>query len=77
MGICYGQLGQKALALRSFDTALELDPQYEPAIVNRAVVAALQEGEKLPQGKVETIEYYKEYARNKKSYIETIVQQSK
>ena len=77
MGICYGQLGQKALALRAFDTALELDPQYEPAIVNRAVVAALQEGEKLTQGKVETIEYYKEYPRNKKSYIQTIVQQSK
>ncbi|MFH0998546.1 MAG: tetratricopeptide repeat protein [Pseudomonadota bacterium] len=77
MGICYGQLGQKALALRAFDTALELDPQYEPAIVNRAVVESLQEGETLPQGKVETIDYYKDYPRNKKSYIQTVVEQSK
>lgn len=77
MGICYGQLGQKVQALRAFDTALEIDPQYEPAIVNRTIVESLQEGEKFSPDKIKTIEYYKDYPRNKKSYIQTVDQQSK
>lgn len=77
MGICYGQLGQKALALEAFDTALELDPNYEPALVNRVIVESLQEGEKLPSGKVDSVEYYKEYPLKKKSYIQSLVQQLK
>jgi len=77
MGICYGKLGQKALALQALDMALELDPDYEIAIVNRAIVASLQEGNKLSPDKVESIEYYTEYARNGKSYIQTIDQKRK
>lgn len=77
MGICYGQLGQKALALEAFDKALELDPNYEPALLNRAIVETLQEGEKLPSGKVDSVEYYKEYPLQKKSYIQSLVQQLK
>ena len=77
MGICYGKLGQKALALQVLDKALELDPNYEPAIVNRAIVESLKKGEKLSPGKIDTIEYYKEYPLNKKSYIQTLVQQRK
>ncbi|MGD9973238.1 MAG: tetratricopeptide repeat protein [Desulfatirhabdiaceae bacterium] len=75
MGICYGKLGQKTLALQAFDKALEIDKNYEPAIINRAVVNSLQEGEKLPPDKVESIEYYKEYPQNEKSYIEEISRQ--
>ena len=75
MGICYGKLGQKALALQALDMALELDPNYEPAIVNRAFVENLKEGEKFSPNKVETVEYYKDYTRNKKSYIQTLNQQ--
>lgn len=77
MGICYGQLGQKALALEAFDKTLELDPDYEPALVNRAIVETLQEGEKLPSGEVASVEYYKEYPLRKKSYIQSLVQQLK
>ncbi len=73
IGICYGKLGQKALALQALDMALELDPNYEPAIVNRVIVESLKEGEKIPPGKVETFEYYKEYSLNKKSYIQTLI----
>jgi lipoprotein NlpI len=75
MGICYGKLGQKALALQALDMALELDPGYEPAIINRAVVESLKEGEKLPPSKVESVEYYKDYALTQKSYIQTLIQQ--
>jgi tetratricopeptide (TPR) repeat protein len=75
MGICYGKLGQKALALQALDMALELDPGYEPAIINRAVVESLKEGEKLPPDKVESVEYYKDYALTQKSYIQTLIQQ--
>lgn len=77
MGICYGKLGQKALALQSLDKALELDPIYEPAIINRVIVESLQEGERISPDKIKTIEYYKDYPLNKKSYIQTIVQQRK
>lgn len=56
MGICYGKLGQKALALKALDMALELDPNYEPAIVNRAFAETLKEGEKFSPNKVETVE---------------------
>jgi hypothetical protein len=70
----YGKLGQKALALQALDMALELDPDYEPAVINRAVVESLKEGEKLPPDKVESVEYYKDYALAQKSYIRTLIQ---
>ena len=47
MGICHGQLGEKSEALAAFDRALEIDPEYEPAIVNRAFVEKLKDGERL------------------------------
>jgi len=54
--ICYAQLGWKSDALAAFDKALELNPQYELAIVNKALTETLAEGEKL-DGKVKTVEY--------------------
>lgn len=65
MGICYAQQGKKQEALALLDKALELDPKYEPAIMNRKIVAALKEGEKLSD-KVADIEYYKERAMKEK-----------
>lgn len=47
MGLCYGRLGHKQEALAAIDKALELDPKYQPAILNRGKIAALNEGEKL------------------------------
>lgn len=77
MGICYGQLGEKGLALEVMDHALELDPAYEPALVNRFVIESLQDGEALPSGKLASVEYYKEYKMNKKSYIQSVLEQFK
>lgn len=77
MGICYAKLGQKTQALKAFDTALEIDPEYEPAMVNRVIVESLQEGEKLPSDEVKTIEYYKEYPMQKKSYVQSLLQHVK
>lgn len=44
--ICQVQLSWKSNALAAFDKALELDPKYEPGMVNKAMTEALVEGEK-------------------------------
>ncbi len=31
-------IGKIQLALKSFDSAIELDPHYEPALLNRTIV---------------------------------------
>lgn len=66
MGICYASLGQKQEALAAFDTALELDPDYEPALRNRELAVSLAEGEKL-EYEFQSIEYYKDQALQKSS----------
>jgi tetratricopeptide (TPR) repeat protein len=69
MGICYAHLGQREEALEALDKALELDPNYEPAIVNRAAVSSLKQGEKL-EAKFKAVDYYKDYPVNRKSLFE-------
>jgi tetratricopeptide (TPR) repeat protein len=44
MGLCYAQLGRKADALAALARALEIDPRYEPAIINRRAVERIEEG---------------------------------
>ena len=73
IGICHARLGRKAEALQAFDLALEIDPNYEPAMVNRAIVETLAEGESLPSDEVRVTEYYKEYTAQNKSYIQTLL----
>ena len=72
IGLCYAQLGRKSEAFEALDKALEIDPEYEPAIVNRAVIESLEKGEELEQEKFMSIDYYKDYPSKKKSYIESI-----
>jgi tetratricopeptide (TPR) repeat protein len=58
MGLAYSGLGQKSLALACFDRALELDGNYEPALLNRRSIAGMREGEPfVPSVFLET-EYY-------------------
>jgi len=58
--------------LRRLDKALEIDPEYEPAIVNRAVIESLDKDEKLEQERFMSIDYYKDYPSKKESFIESI-----
>jgi tetratricopeptide (TPR) repeat protein len=70
IGLCKAKLGMKVEAMAAFDKALELDPKYEPVIVNRA---ALQNDFSVPDGPIPMIEYAKDYQSKGKSLVrETI-----
>jgi tetratricopeptide (TPR) repeat protein len=69
MGICYANIGEKQKALAALNKALELDPNYEPALVNRNVVMSLEEGHKLPPTKVASVEYYRDVFLKEKSHF--------
>lgn len=73
LGLCFAQVGRKAEALSAFDKALDIDPNYEPAIVNKAVVESLGDGEKLHQESFESIDYYRDYSFKNRSYLRSIV----
>jgi len=75
LGICYAQLGRKSEALAAFDKALKLDPQYEPAMVNKAMTETLAEGEKM-DNKVKTVEYYKDFPMQNRSYVQYFLDES-
>lgn len=76
LGICYASIGKIQLALESFDNAIELDPNYEPALLNRRIVESLEEGEKLEK-ELKTIEYYKDYPHGNRSYIQEVVEEQR
>ena len=73
LGLCYAKSGRKADAIAAFDKALEFDPDYEPALVNKAMVESLPEGENLDRERFESIDYYKDYPMKKRSYIKTVL----
>jgi len=77
IGLCYAKLGKREEALTSFDRSLQINPNYEPAIVNRAVVDGMKDAEALPEGPVEIMEYEKDYTLKKKSYIAEIINSMK
>ena len=62
MGICYAKLGEKQLALSAFDKALDIDPDYEPARMNKQAMEQIKKGEPLPV-EMRSIRYMKEYGR--------------
>jgi tetratricopeptide (TPR) repeat protein len=69
MGLCYAKLGKREQAISALDRAIEINPGYEPALVNREMIAGLKADERIPDGHIETIDYSKDYAAKKKSYI--------
>lgn len=73
LGLAYASAGEKGKALECLDKALELDPEYEIAVVNRIAIEQLKEGQRLA-GEIDSVNYYRDYkVRGKKSYIaETI-----
>jgi tetratricopeptide (TPR) repeat protein len=73
LGLAYAGVGEKGKALECLDRALELDPEYEVAAVNRIAIEKLSEGERL-EGEIDSVNYYRDYkGKGKRSYIsETI-----
>lgn len=69
IGICLAKLGRKQEALQALDQAIRLYPDYELAIVNKAIISILEEGECLNDERVEIIDYAKDYSIKNKSYI--------
>jgi tetratricopeptide (TPR) repeat protein len=57
MALCLANLGRKADALAALDRALEVDPEYEPAMTNRLLVNRMEEGQPLKKVGFKAIEY--------------------
>jgi tetratricopeptide (TPR) repeat protein len=73
LGLAYAGMGERGKALECLDKALELDPEYEIATVNRMGIEKMREGERL-EGEIDSVNYYRDYkARGKKSYIAEIL----
>lgn len=60
MGLCLAKLGCKAQALTELDRAIEINPQYEPAMTNRIVVECMEEGIPMNVAGFKRIEFGKE-----------------
>lgn len=73
LGLAYASIGERGKALECLDKALEIDPEYEIAAVNRIGIEKMREGEPL-QWEMGSVDYYRDYkGKGKKSYIaETI-----
>jgi len=66
MGLCLANLGRKADALAELDRALEIDPEYEPAMTNRLVVEQMVEGHPMEGIGFKSIEYSREKLEREK-----------
>jgi hypothetical protein len=53
-------LAQKAAALEALDKALELDPQYAPARINRMAIAKMTQGEPFLPSAIQETEFYRD-----------------
>lgn len=60
LALAYASVGQKSRAQACLDRALELDPEYEPAKLNRPLIDALREGESLAPLAIREVRYYQE-----------------
>jgi tetratricopeptide (TPR) repeat protein len=63
LALAYAGLGRRADALTCFDRALELDPNYEPAILNRRITLKMREGEPFIPDAIESVEYFVDRVR--------------
>ena len=63
LALAYAGLGRRGDALACFDRALELDPDYEPAILNRRITAEMREGQPFIPDSVRQVEFYADRLR--------------
>lgn len=64
MALAYAGLGRRSEAMECFDRALELDPEYEPARINRRRIAQMREGEPLIPDAIAEVHYYADRLRD-------------
>ena len=65
MGLCYANLNEEKKAIEAFDKAIALDPNYEPAIINKEIVKkTIAKGLSFSEmhSEVKVIEYMKDYS---------------
>ena len=74
LGICYSSVGRKQEALDALDKAIELDPYYEVAIINRKAVESIKEGECLRK-KIKSVYYYKDIPLKNKSFTKMLAEE--
>jgi len=65
LGLCYGYLGDRQKAEEALERALELDPEYGPALSNRALLRSLKDGQAISGIATGEVEYYSDKVRNR------------
>jgi tetratricopeptide (TPR) repeat protein len=63
LGLAYGGLGERDSAIMCLRKAIELDPDYQPAIDNLRVVLAMPAGERLSLEALRNTDFYAERAK--------------
>jgi hypothetical protein len=69
MGLAYAGLGKRQKALECLNKAIDLDPEYEPAIINRFAVERLKDGEAMPDVVVREVDYYADFKVPGRSHL--------
>jgi len=64
LALAYAGLGRRSDAMACFDRALELDPRYQPALLNRRVMAQMREGEPFVPEAIQEVQFYADRLRN-------------
>ncbi len=59
IGLCCSFLGKREEALAAFNMALRIDPNYQPALKNRALLLSLPDGEKMSDSDMKKVDFYK------------------
>lgn len=67
LGLCLAFLGRKAEALAALDRAIEIDPQYEPAINNRMLAEKMDEGSPIENATTRSVRYALEQLTRKRT----------
>ena len=66
MALAYAGLGKRSEAMAYFGRALELDPDYKPALENRRAIARMRDGEPFVPDITREVEYYADAFRDSK-----------
>jgi tetratricopeptide (TPR) repeat protein len=72
MGLAYAGLGNRQKAIECLNKAIELNPDYEPAIINRIAVDRLKDGEAMSDVAFREVDYYAEFKVPCRSYVQEL-----